>query len=322
MVICRIKLKYMTLRVAIQMDPIQFINPRTDSTLLLGIEAVRRGHEVFYYTPDKLSYRDGKISARAQPVKFFDNPDRYYELGESFPLDLHTTNVVLLRQDPPFNMEYITTTYLLEQLQPKTMVVNDPASVRNHPEKLFPTLLREFMPPTLITADIQEIEEFYAEHKDIILKPLYGYGGRAILHIKDGDDNFNALTEMLFAGSKEPIIAQKFLPEVKSEDKRIILIDGEIAAVVGRIPASGNIRANMRVGGNAVKTELSKKQKEICEALREPLKDKGLIFVGLDVIGDFLTEINITSPTTLCAANELYSINLEKNIWDAIEGKL
>ncbi len=276
----------------------------------------------FYYTPDKLSYCDGKISARAQPVKFFDNPDRYYELGESFSLDLHTTNVVLLRQDPPFNMEYITTTYLLEQLQPKTLVVNDPASVRNHPEKIFPTLLREFMPPTLISADALEIEEFYAEHKDIILKPLYGYGGRAILHLKEGDDNFNALTEMLFSGSKEPIIAQKFLPEVKSEDKRIILIDGEVAAVIGRIPASGNIRANMRVGGTAKKTELSKKQKEICEELRKPLKDKGIIFAGLDVIGDFLTEINITSPTTLRAANELYSINLERNIWDAIEGKL
>lgn len=312
----------MTLRVAIQMDPIESINPRTDSTLLLGIEACRRGYEVFYYTPDKLTYRDGKISARAQPVKFLDNPEHYYELGESFSLDLRTVDVVLLRQDPPFNMEYITTTYLLEMLQPKTLVVNNPASVRNYPEKIFPTLLRQFMPPTVISADVQKIQEFYAEHKDIILKPLYGYGGRAILHLKNGDDNFHSLTEMLFAGSKEPIIAQKFLPEVKSEDKRIILIDGEVSAVVGRVPPAGNIRANMRVGGTATKTELSNKQKEICEALRAPLKNKGIILAGIDVIGDFLTEINITSPTTLRTANNLYGINLERNVWNVIESKL
>jgi glutathione synthase len=308
----------MTLRVAIQMDPIQSINPRSDSTLLLGVEACRRGYEVFYYTPDKLTYRDGKITARAHPVKFFDNPEHYYELGESFVLDLKTVDVVLLRQDPPFNMEYITTTYLLEQLQPETLVVNDPASVRNNTEKLFPTLLREYMPPTLISANIQEIAEFYAEHKDIILKPLYGFGGRSVLHLKEGDDNFHSLAEMLFSNSKEPIIAQKFLSEVVSEDKRIILIDGEFAAAVGRIPATGDIRANMRVGGTAAKADLSKKQKEICNALRQPLKDKGIILAGLDVIGDYLTEINITSPTTLRAANNLYGINLEKNIWDAI----
>ncbi len=312
----------MTLRIAIQMDEIKSINPRSDSTLLLGIEACARGHEVFYYTPDKLTYHDGEIRARAHPIKFFDNVEHYYEMGESFSLDLRTMDVVLLRQDPPFDMTYLTTTYLLEQLAPKTLVVNNPASVRNHPEKLFPTLLREFMPPTLISSDIQEIEAFYAQHKDIILKPLYGYGGRAILHLKDGDDNFNAITEMLFAGSKEPIIAQRFLPEVKSEDRRIILIDGEVAGVVGRIPASGNIRANMRVGGTAVKVDLTKKQQEICEALRQPLKDKGLIFVGLDVIGDWLTEINITSPTTLRAANKLSGTKLESDIWNTIEGKL
>lgn len=312
----------MVIRVAIQMDEIKSINPRSDSTLLLGIEACTRGHEVFYYTPDKLTYHDGMIRARAHPIKFFDDVEHYYELGEAFTLDLRTMDVVLLRQDPPFDMNYLTTTYLLEMLAPKTLVVNDPASVRNHPEKLFPTLLREFMPPTLISADLQEIEAFYAQHKDIILKPLYGYGGRAILHLKAGDDNFNAITEMLFAGSKEPIIAQRFLPEVKSEDRRIILIDGEVAGVVGRVPAFGDIRANMRVGGTAVKAELSKKQHEICEALRQPLKEKGLIFVGLDVIGDWLTEINITSPTTLRAANKLSGTRLERDIWDAIERKL
>jgi glutathione synthase len=310
----------MTIRVAIQMDPIDSINPHSDSTLLLGSEAQRRGHEIFYYTPDKLTYRDGAIRARAHAIEFFDNHELYYKLGEESPLDLKTMDVVLLRQDPPFDMAYITTTYLLEQLTPETLVVNDPASVRNHPEKLFPTLLSEFMPPTLISADIKEIEEFYKEHKDIILKPLYGYGGHSVLHLKNGDDNFKPLMEMLFATSKEPLIAQLFLPEVKSRDTRIILIDGEIGGAVGRIPESGNIRANMRVGGSGVKAELSPRQIEICEALRQPLKDKGLIFVGLDVIGDYLTEINITSPTTLRIANSLNGTNLERNIWDAIEG--
>lgn len=202
------------------------------------------------------------------------------------------------------------------------LVVNDPASVRNHPEKIFPTLLREFMPPTLISADVREIEEFYAQHKDIILKPLYGYGGRAVLHLQEGDSNLLALSEMLFSQTKEPIIAQKFLPEVKSEDKRIILVDGEVAGSFGRIPASGSIRSNILAGGRAVKTHLTSKQLEICEALRQPLKDKGLIFVGLDVIGDFLTEINITSPGGIPEINDFMSKNLEKNIWDAIESKL
>lgn len=307
------------MKIAIQMDNIASINPHSDSTLLLGIEAVRRGYEIFYYTPDKLTYHDGQIRARAHPIKFFDNPEHYYELGEEFSLDLKTMNVVLLRQDPPFDMAYITTTYLLEQLPPSTLVVNDPASVRNHPEKIFPTLLKEFMPPTLISADIKAISDFYAQYKDIILKPLYGHGGRAILHLKSEDDNFDTITEMLFAKNNEPIIAQRFLPEVKSEDKRIILINGEVAGVVGRVPANGNVRANMRVGGTAVKSELSKMQREICEALRSPLKDKGLIFAGLDVIGDFLTEINITSPTTLRAANKLNGTNLERDIWNAIE---
>lgn len=312
----------MKLRVAIQMDAIETINPLSDSTLLLGIEAVRRGYEIFYYTPDKLTYSDGEIRARVHPAKFFDDPKHYYELGESFSLDLRTMDVVLLRQDPPFNMEYVTTTYLLEQLQPKTLVVNDPVSVRNNPEKIFPTLLKGFMPPTLISADEKEIADFYARHKDIILKPLHGYGGRSVLHLKAGDDNFKALMEMQFANSKEPIMAQKFLPEVKDKDMRIILIDGEIGGAVGRIPEIGNIRANMRVGGKGVKVEISKKQLQICEALRQPLKDRGIIFAGLDVIGDWLTEINITSPTTLRIANQLNGSKLESNIWDAIESKL
>lgn len=310
----------MTLRVAIQMDVIESINYNSDSTLMLGIEAVRRGYDVFYYTPDKLSYRDGRITARAHPAKFFDG-DMYYKLDDEFSLDLNSVNVVLLRQDPPFNMTYLTTTYLLEQLK-DTLVVNDPASVRNHPEKLFPTLLREFMPPTLISADMYEIKAFYREQKDIVLKPLYGYGGRAILRLKEGDDNFGPLTEMLFSESKEPIIAQRFLPEVKSEDRRIILVDGEVAGAIGRIPEEGDIRANMRVGGVPISVELTDRQKEICEAFKKPLKDEVLIFVGLDVIGDWLTEINLTSPTGLRAIKNLTGKNIAVNIWDAIEAKL
>ena len=310
------------MRVAIQMDKIDFLKHHSDSTMLLGIEACRRGHEVFYYTPDKLSYRDGKITARAHPAKFFDNPDCYYELGEEFILDLRSVNIVLLRQDPPFDMTYLSTTYLLEQLAPEVLVVNDPASVRNNPEKIFPTLLHEFMPPTLISADDCKIAEFYNEHQDIILKPLYGYGGRSILRLKKGDDNFKPLMEMIFSSSKEPIMVQKFLPEVKTQDKRIVLIDGEIGGAIARIPETGEIRANMRVGGVATKTDLTTKQLEICEALRAPLKEKGLIFVGLDVIGDYLTEINITSPTGLRAINCLYKTYLERDIWDAIEKKI
>ncbi len=311
---------YMKLRVAIQMDLIDSINYHSDSTLMLGIEAVNRGHEVFYYTPDKLTYSDGKITARAHPAKFFDG-DLYYKLDDEFILNLNSVDVVLLRQDPPFDMTYLTTTYLLEQLR-GVLVVNNPASVRNHPEKLFPTLLREFMPPTLISADIDAIKSFYKEHKDIVLKPLYGYGGRAVMRLKDGDSNFYALTELLFAARKEPIIVQRFLPEVKSEDRRIILIDGEIAGAIGRIPDEGDIRANMRVGGVPVKVELTSKQKEICEALKQPLKDEGLIFVGLDVIGDWLTEINITSPTGLRAVKNLTGKNIAIDIWNAIESKI
>lgn len=311
----------MTLRIAIQMDAIESINPKSDSTLLLGIEACRRGYEVFYYTPDKLTYHDGKITARAYPIQFFDDVSNYYKLGDEFVLDLRSVAVVLLRQDPPFDMNYLTTTYILEMLAPDVLVVNDPASVRNLPEKIFPTMFHKFMPPTLISADELEIKEFFMEHKDIILKPLYGHGGRAILHLKDGDDNFKPLLEMIFTANREPIIAQKFLPEVKTEDRRIILANGEVVGVLGRIPEQGEIRANLRVGGLGAKAELTIKQQEICEALRQPLKEKGLIFVGLDVIGDYLTEINITSPTGLRPINKLHGVQLERNIWDAIEEK-
>ena len=311
----------MTLNIAIQMDPLDSINPRTDSTLLLGLEAQARGHALWYYTPDKLSWREGSITAQAQRVTFYSDLTHYYDVGEASTLDLTTMDVVLLRQDPPFNMGYISTTYILERLLPKTLVVNHPTSVRDLPEKLFPALLPQFTPPTLITADIKEIESFRAEHKDIVIKPLYGHGGNGVARIQKHDENFHALVEMLVAG-KEPIVVQPFLPEVKTGDRRIILVDGEFAGVIGRIPAEGEIRANFRLGGTAAKAEMTKRQKEICEALAPELKKRGLIFAGIDVIGDWLTEVNITSPTGLTAINTMYGVKLETRIWDAIEGKL
>jgi glutathione synthase len=309
----------MHLNIAIQMDPVAGINPHTDSTLVLGIEACIRGYEVYYYTPDHLSHHNGNITARAHPVTFHANTEKYYTLGEPLTLDLRSMDVVLLRQDPPFNMAYLTTTYILELLAPDVLVVNDPASVRNHPEKLFPLQFQHFMPPTLVSADIDEIESFKKHHKDIIIKPLYGHGGRSVLRLKAEDDNLATLLEMQYMASAEPLMVQPFLPEVKTQDRRIILIDGAVGGVMGRIPAEHEIRANFRVGGSPAKAELTKKQREICEVLGPILKAKGLLFVGLDVIGDYLTEINVTSPTGLVQMNALNNTTLEATIWDAIE---
>jgi glutathione synthase len=310
----------MALRVAIQMDRVDLINPHSDSTLVLMREAQKRGHELFYYTPDKLTYREGRITASGHRLTL--DPVHYHELGEKLAIDLRAMDVVLLRQDPPFNMTYLSTTYILEQLQPDVLVVNDPASVRNNPEKLFPTLFRQFMPPTLVSADTDAIAAFRDEHKDIIIKPLYGHGGHAVLRLKPDDDNFAALMEMLFATSKEPWMVQPFLPEVATGDRRIILIEGSVGGVMGRIPAEHEIRANFRVGGTAAAVELSPRQQEICDALAPALRQYGLIFVGLDVIGDYLTEINVTSPTGLVAMNKLYDTTLQADIWDAIEARL
>lgn len=312
----------MTLTVAIQMDPIEFIKPQTDTSLLLGLEAQARGHTLYYYTPDKLSLRDGKVTATAYPVTLHADHTHHYDLGEPLRLDLSTTDVVLLRQDPPFDMAYITTTHLLEQLPATTLVVNNPASVRNHPEKLFPAQFREFSPPTLVSADIQEIGHFRDEYKDIILKPLYGFGGHSVLRLKQGDDNFHTLMEMIFTDSREPWVIQQFIPDVKTGERRIILIDGAFGGIIGRIPPEGEIRANMRIGGVATKVELTPRQRDICAALEPELKAKGLILAGIDVIGDYLTEINLTSPTGLAPINRLYNTKLEATVWNAIEARL
>lgn len=305
-------------RVAIQMDPIEFINPRSDSSLLLGLEAQRRGYELYYYTPDKLTYRHGKITAQGHRVTLYPEPKHYFDLGESLSIDLSSMDVVLLRQDPPFNMAYITTTHMLELLMPKTKVVNNPASVRNHPEKLFPIAFRQYMPITLITADIKEIERFYHEYKDIVVKPLYGYGGRDVLRFTQNDD-LHAALEAQLAENREPVMVQPFLPEVKTGDRRIIMIGGKLGGVMGRIPAEHEFRANFRVGGSPAKAKLTPRQSEICDALGPALRDKGILFAGIDVIGDYLTEINITSPTGMVQMNALYGIKLEASFWDTLE---
>jgi glutathione synthase len=312
----------MGLRVALQMDPMTAINPASDSTLLLGLEAQKRGYTLFHYTPDKLTYNSGNITARGNKVTLHPDPKRFHTMGKEEILDLKTMDVVLLRQDPPFDMAYITTTHILEKLMPATLVANDPASVRDNPEKLFPTLFKKFAPPTLITADVSEIEKFRKQHKDIVIKPLYGHGGHGVFRIAPGDGNLGALLEAMFEKSNTPCVVQKFLPEVKDQERRIILIDGKYAGIVGRIPAAGEIRSNFRVGGTAAKVKPTKKQLEICEAIGPTLKKKGLIFVGLDVIGDWLNEINITSPTGLAPINRLYGEKLEVEIWNAIEARL
>jgi glutathione synthase len=312
----------MTRKIAIQMDPVASIKPVTDSTLRLGLEAQKRGYKQYYYTPDKLSCLNGDITAVAQRVHWLDDQKNWFELGAEEKIALADMDVVLLRQDPPFDMTYLSTTYLLERIHPKTLVVNNPASVRNHPEKLFPVMYKQFMPPTLITADVKEIDHFRTQYRDIVIKPLYGYAGRSVVHLKPEDDNFQAVMELMFAQGSEPVMVQPFLPEVKTGDRRIILADGEIAGIMGRIPAEHEIRANFRVGGTAAKAEITPKQRAICEALAPELKKEGLIFVGLDVIGDWLTEINITSPTGIPAMNRLYGIQVEATIWDAIEARL
>ena len=309
----------MKLTVAIQMDHVSTIDIDGDSTFVLGLEAERRGYEVWHYTPPELIFRDRKVMARAQPMQLRREKGNHYTLGAPQMRDLSTFDVVLLRQDPPFDMSYITTTHLLEHVHPKTLVVNDPASVRNAPEKLFVTHFENVMPPTLIAADARALREFRDEHKDIILKPLYGNGGSGVFRLRPGDENFNSLLEMFSQRSREPVIAQRYLPEVRQGDKRIILIDGKAVGGVNRVPAEGEARSNMHIGGKAVKADLTKREKEICETIGPELKRLGLIFVGIDVIGDYLTEINVTSPTGIQEINRLSGTKIESDIWDAIE---
>jgi glutathione synthase len=312
----------MSLAVAIQMDPIEGVDIDADSSFALGLEAQRRGHALYHYLPQQLSFRHGRVYARARPLALRRERGNHSTLGAPEVLDLVAMDVVLMRQDPPFDMAYITATHLLEHIHRQTLVVNDPVHVRNAPEKLFVTHFAELMPPTLITADRDEIAAFRREHKDLIVKPLFGNGGAGVFHIAPEDENLNALLELFTTLYREPVIVQRYLPEIRHGDKRIILIDGVAAGALNRIPPAGEARANLHVGARPVKATLSPRDREICEAIGPTLEERGLIFVGIDVIGDYMTEINVTSPTGLQEINRFDGVSLESQIWDAIERRL
>lgn len=309
----------MSLAVALQMDPIESINIDTDSSFMMALEAQRRGHRLFHYHPRDLSLTGNTLTARIRPLTVERKRGAHYTLGEAALTDLSTLDVILMRQDPPFDMAYITATHMLEHVQPKVLVLNDPAEVRNAPEKLFVTRFPDLMPPTLITSDKQAILDFRAQHKDIIVKPLFGNGGAGVFHLKPDDENLGSLLELFTQLYREPVIVQKYLPEIRQGDKRIILIDGEPAGAVSRMPQEGEARANFHAGGSARKTELTPREREICAAIGPVLREKGLVFVGIDVIGDYMTEINVTSPTGIQEINRLDGTQLEVTLWDAIE---
>jgi|SRR5687768_4181155 glutathione synthase len=309
----------MTLRVAVQMDPIERINVRGDSTFALLLEAQKRGHALSYYTPDRLALSDARVVAAVQPLTVRDKQGEHFTLGEAKRTDLATFDVVLLRQDPPFDLAYVTTTHLLERIHPKTLVVNDPREVRNAPEKMFVMEFPKLMPPTLVTRDLAEIKAFRAAHDDIVMKPLYGKGGEAVFRLAKGDLNFGSLYELFAVTFREQWVVQKFLPAVKDGDKRIILVDGEFAGAVNRVPAPDDLRSNMVRGGTPTETDLTPREREICAALGPALRERGLIFVGIDVIDGFLTEINVTSPTGIRAIQGLGGPDVAALIWDKIE---
>src|SRR6201994_1828980 len=306
----------MGLTVAIQMDPIEKIDINGDSTFALALEAQARGHGLLYYGPRDLTFRENKVSAWVKPLNVRAVKGDHFALGDAFVYDLSAADVVLMRQDPPFDMSYITATHVLERIHPKTLVVNNPAQVRNAPEKLFVTEFGDFIPPTLITSDIREIRAFRDEHKDIILKPLYGNGGAGVFRVKIDDENFGSLMEIFTLFYREPVIVQRYLPDVRKGDKRIILVDGEFAGAINRVPAQGEARSNMHVGGRPEATELTAREKAICAAIGPALKQRGLIFTGIDVIGDYMTEINVTSPTGIQEVKRFGGKDIAAMIWD------
>ncbi len=312
----------MSLCVAIQMDPIESINIDADSTFVLALEAARRGYALFHYLPQDLALSNRRVLAHARPLEVRRVAGNHFTLGTPQWLDLALADVVLMRQDPPFDMAYITATHLLEHIHPKTLVVNDPTSVRNAPEKLFVTHFPELMPPTVITSNRHQIVEFRKEHKDIILKPLFGNGGAGVFHVREDDENLNSLLEIFTQLYREPVIVQKYVPAVRKGDKRIILVDGKPMGAVNRVPAAGESRSNMHVGGRPEQSKLTTRENEICEAIGPALKERGLIFVGIDVIGDYITEINVTSPTGIQEINRFDGTKIEADIWDAIEARL
>ena len=311
----------MRLKVAVQMDPIERINISGDSTFALLLEAQRRNHEISYYTPDRLALRGARLFAAVQALHVRDKEGDHFSLGGPASVSLDEFDVVLLRQDPPFDLAYITTTYLLERLHPRTLVVNEPSAVRNAPEKMLVMEFPDLMPPTLITRDLAEIRAFRAEHGDIVMKPLYGKGGEAVFHLGREDLNFGSLYDLFTVTFREQWVVQKFLPAVKNGDKRIILVDGEFAGAVNRIPAPDDLRSNMVRGGTPIKTDLTDRERTICEVIGPPLRERGLLFAGIDVIDGYLTEINVTSPTGIRAVKNLGGPDIAAMIWDRIEAK-
>ena len=309
------------MKIAIQMDPIGPINIDADSSFRIAEEAQARGHELFYYTPEHLSYREGRVMARGWPLRVRRVKGDHFELGELQDVDLAGFDVVWLRQDPPFDMFYITTTHLLQRLTPGTLVVNDPFWVRNYPEKLLVLDFPDLTPPTTIARDLDTIRAFKAEHGDIILKPLYGNGGAGVFRLTESDRNLASLHELFTGFSREPLIAQKFLPDVSNGDKRVILVDGEPVGAINRVPAEGETRSNMHVGGRPEKIGLTERDREICARIGPLLREKGQIFVGIDVIGDYLTEINVTSPTGIQELERFDGVNIAAKIWEAIEAR-
>jgi glutathione synthase len=312
----------MRLKTGVQMDPIDGIDIHGDSTFALLLEAQRRQHTIFYYTPDRLFMRDGAVFAEGQELRVDDVHGAHYQLGSKQTLALRELDVIHLRQDPPFDMAYVTTTHILDHVHPRTLVVNDPSSVRNAPEKLFVTEFPQLMPPTLITRSFDRLREFRSEFGDVIVKPLYGNGGAAVFRLRPDDTNAGSLVELFQNVFREPFVVQRYLPEVRNGDKRIILVDGKPVGAINRIPAAGETRSNMHVGGRPEATVLTQRENEICEAIGPELKRRGLIFVGIDVIGDYLTEINVTSPTGIREVKRFGGPDIAALIWDAVEEKI
>ena len=310
-----------SLKVAVQMDHISSIQIDGDTTFAICLEAQRRGHALFHYTPPQLSLRDGVVRAQVEALTVRDAPGDHYTLGQSERVDLTEMDVVLLRQDPPFDMSYITSTHLLERVHPQTLVVNDPAWVRNSPEKIFVTEFPDLMPETLITSDPEEIAEFRREMGDIILKPLYGNGGAGVFHLTLQDRNLTSLLEMFGQMFREPLIAQRYLPDVRAGDKRIILIDGVPVGAINRIPTENEARSNLHVGGRVEPVDLIDREREICARIGPALKERGFLLVGIDVIGDVMTEINVTSPTGIREVLKFGGADIAALLWDAIEAK-
>ncbi len=311
----------MPLKVALQMDPIAAVNIDADSTFRIALEAQARGHLLFHYTPDRLVFREGRVLARGWPVELRRVRGEHVTFGPEAEVDLADFDVVWLRQDPPFDMAYITTTHLLDFVHPRTLVVNDPFWVRNCPEKLLVLQFQDLTPPTLVSRDLAAIRAFKAAHGDVILKPLYGNGGAGVFRLDANDRNLSSLYELFTGFSREPLIVQKYLPDVAKGDKRVILVDGEVVGAINRVPQPGETRSNLHVGGRAEPVALTDRDREICAVIGPTLREKGQVFVGIDVIGDWLTEINVTSPTGIQELERFDGINAAAAIWEAIEAK-